>query len=157
MELLIEALPFACSTKWRFSYSETNARQAICERHSAPKLRDAVQRLCAPIVLTDPTKSQRPAYCFTMRSKFSQHKYKDCAVFLGCALTLNSRLSKMRSQLFLFDPASPSSASGAWPARTKPRKTGLLPARPASDVTPINHQLLGRDFAAVTLGGGAST
>ena len=48
------------------------------------------------------------------------------------------------------------SASRAWPARTKPGKAGLLPTRLASDVTPINHQPQGRDFARVTLGGGAS-
>ena len=70
--------------KWCFSCFRTNTCQAICERHSTPKLRDPVQqRLCVPIVLTDPTKSQRPASCFTTRAKLPQHKFKGRVVFLG--------------------------------------------------------------------------
>ena len=78
----------------RFSGRGTNVYQAICERHSTPRLRDPVQLLCALIVLTDPTKSQMPASCFTTRAKSTQHKCKDRAVLFGHALILHSRFSK---------------------------------------------------------------
>ena len=40
-----------------------------------------------------------------------------------------------------------SSASGAWPARTKPGKVGPPPTWLASDITPINPQPRWRDYA----------
>ena len=98
MELGIEALLFTCADAYNklvprcFSHRGTNAHQAIHERHSTPRLRDKVQRLRAPIVLTDPTKSLRPTSCFTMQAKSTQHGHKHCAVVLGRALTLNSHL-----------------------------------------------------------------
>ena len=94
------------ATKWRFSHSATNARQSIHERHSTPKLRAPVQRLHAPIILTDPTKSQRSPSCFTTRAKSPQHEYKGSVVVLGMwspsALTSDSAsasASCMRSAL----------------------------------------------------------
>ena len=136
-----------CATKWCFSHSGTNARQAICERHSTPKLRDPVQRLCAPTVLTDPTKSQRPASCFTTRAKSHQHEYKGHVVLLG--VRSPSALASPKSATpFLFNHGSPKCASpssfdnaknnppppglsGFRPAHTKPRKAGLLTSCPS--------------------------
>ena len=43
----------------------------------------SVMALCAPIVLTDPTKSKRPASYFTTRVKSPQHKFNGRVVLLG--------------------------------------------------------------------------
>ena len=70
-------------TKWRFSRSWTNARQAICERHSTPKLRAPVERLRVPIVLTDPNKSQRSVSCFTRQAKSPNYEFNGRVILLG--------------------------------------------------------------------------
>jgi len=55
IELLPPARAGACKiAPGHFSRSRTNVRQAICERHSTPRLKDPVQLPHASIVLTDP-------------------------------------------------------------------------------------------------------
>ena len=155
--------------KWHFSHSRTNARQAIHERHSTPKLKDPVQRLRVPIVLTDPlwhsrgsesvshdsTKRQRPASYFTRALTLSNHFWLSSKINSASCVPHTDLVCELCQSLIRFSTIPPtpslkctthlplhqvyiSSASGAWPARTKPWKAGLLPAQLASDVTPIN-------------------
>ena len=91
MELGIEALLFAHADArnkmalllYRDKRMPGNPRAAL----------HPLQRLRAPIVLTDPTKSE--ASCFTMWAKLPQHEYKGCVVLLG-----------MRSRSTLASPKS---------------------------------------------------
>jgi len=156
VELGIDALLFAHAdahnkmARHRFSRSGTNTGQAICERHSTPRLR-AQCNASQAIVLTGPTKSQRPASCFTTRAKSPQHKCKDHAILLitcahpqllplqiaprtyalitalhKCTSLLSLMPLKMRQPALPLDHAFLSFTSGAWPAHMKPFEGGTF-------------------------------